>query len=89
MSCINKNSIKSLEESRSNRPNQTRKSSKTARNIGLKLHFLDSREKIIKLFVICTHLPCSTYSDKDSSETLEQLQNMINTYPTDATSMIG
>ena len=33
---------------------------KTVRNIELELHFLDSKKKTIKLFVISTYLPCST-----------------------------
>lgn len=59
---------------------------KTARNIGLELHFLDSKKKIIKLFVISTYLPCSTYDDNEFDETLEQLQNIINQCPKDVIS---
>ena len=62
---------------------------KTARNIGLELHFLDSKKKIIKLFVISTYLPCSTYDDNEFDETLEQLQNIINQCPKDAIPIIG
>jgi len=42
-------------------PIRSRKVARTARNIGLELHFLDSKKKIIKLLVISTYLPCSTY----------------------------
>ena len=41
-------------------PIRPRKVARTARNIGLELHFLDSKKKIIKLMVISTYLPCST-----------------------------
>ena len=62
---------------------------KIARNIGLELHFLDSKKKIIKLFVISTYLPCSTYDDNEFDETLEQLQNIINKCLKDAIPIIG
>ena len=70
-------------------PITSKKLAKTARNIGLELHFLDSKKKTIKLFVISTYLPCSTYSDSDFDETLEQLQNIINKCPKDAIPIIG
>ena len=56
---------------------------KTARNIALELHFLDSRKRTQKIFVISTYLPCSDkkYSEEDLEETLEQLQDLINQCP--------
>ena len=51
--------------------------------------YLDSKKKTIKLFVISTYLPCSTYSDNDFDETLEQLKNIINKYPKDTIPIIG
>ena len=70
-------------------PITSRKGAKTARNIGLELHFLYSKKKTIKLFVISTYLQCSTYSDNNFDKTLEQLQNIINKCPKDAIPIIG
>ena len=39
--------------------------------------------------VISTYLPCSTYSDEDISEILEQLQEFINKCPKDTIPIIG
>ena len=44
---------------------------------------------MFKLLVISTYLPCSTYSDEDFGETLEQLQEMINKYPKDTIPILG
>ena len=39
--------------------------------------------------VISTYLPCSTYSDDDFDETLEQIQEIINKCPKDTIPIIG
>ena len=65
------------------------KVAKTVRIIRLELHFLDSKKKIIKLLVISTYLPCSTYSDEDFNKTLEQIQVIINKCPKDTIPIIG
>ena len=70
-------------------PIRPRKVARTARHIGLELYFLDSKKEIMKLLVISTYLPCSTYSDKDFNETLEQLQEIINKCPKDTIPIIG
>ena len=70
-------------------PITSRKVTKTARNIGLELHFLDLKTTTIKLFVTSAYLPCSTYSDIDFDETLEKLHNIINKCPKDAIPIIG
>ena len=39
--------------------------------------------------VISTYLPCSTYSDEDFDESLEQIQEIINKCPKDTIPIIG
>ena len=39
--------------------------------------------------MISTYLPCSTYSDEDFEETLDQIQEIINKCPKDTIPIIG
>eukprot|EP00980_Cylindrotheca_fusiformis_P021013 scaffold8028_cov81-Cylindrotheca_fusiformis.AAC.1 len=59
------------------------------RSIAIEIKMEDKKKKEMKIFLISTYLPCSSFSDEDFEETLNQLQFLIDKCPTDAILIIG
>jgi exonuclease III len=68
------------------RPGATAKS---CRIIGLKISVQDQANKPMTIFLISVYMLCSSYTDEEYDETLEQLREIIQNRPSNSTLIIG
>ena len=57
--------------------------------MGLLLHLLDVRGKIIPFFIITVYMPCSSYEETQYEKSMQQLADLIQLCPKDTTLVIG
>ena len=65
---------------------------KAARLIGVELHFLDEKQRTMKIFVISAHMPHSdekTYTDEDYEDCITQLIGMMSLCDDDVIPFVG